>query len=40
MANLLDLDLERVLLWLFARCVQESADSAGLAETARRIAPP
>jgi streptomycin 6-kinase len=40
MANLLDLDLDRVLRWLFARCVQESPDSAHLAETARRIAPP
>jgi streptomycin 6-kinase len=27
MADLLDLDAERVLLWLFARCVQESPDS-------------
>jgi streptomycin 6-kinase len=40
MADLLDLDVDRVLLWLFARCVQESPDSAHLAETARRIAPP
>jgi streptomycin 6-kinase len=40
MADLLDLDVDRVLLWLFARCVQESPDSADLAEIARRIAPP
>src|SRR4029453_2323218 len=38
MADLLDLDVDRVLLRLFARCVQESPDSAHLAETARRIA--
>jgi streptomycin 6-kinase len=38
-ADLLDLDAERLLLWLFARCVQESSDWPGLAEVARRIAP-
>ena len=40
MAGLLDLDPERVLLWLFARCVQESPDWPELGEVARRIAPP
>jgi streptomycin 6-kinase len=39
MADLLDLDSDRLLLWLFARCVQESPDWPGLAEVARRIAP-
>jgi streptomycin 6-kinase len=39
MADLLDLDRDRVLLWLFARCVQESPDWPGLAEVARQIAP-
>jgi streptomycin 6-kinase len=39
MAGLLDLDPERLRLWLFARCVQESPDWPGLAEVARRIAP-
>lgn len=39
MADLLDLDRDRLLLWLFARCVQESPDSPQLAEVARRIAP-
>ena len=39
MADLLDLDKDRVLLWLFARCVQESADWPSLAEVARRVAP-
>jgi streptomycin 6-kinase len=39
MAGLLDLDPDRVLLWLFARCVQESPDWPALAEVARRIAP-
>jgi len=39
MADLLDLDRERVLLWLFARCVQESPDWPRLAEVARRISP-
>jgi streptomycin 6-kinase len=39
MAELLDLDADRLLLWLFARCVQESADGSPLAEVALRIGP-
>jgi streptomycin 6-kinase len=39
LAGLLDLDHERLRLWLFARCVQESAEWPGLAEVARRVAP-
>jgi streptomycin 6-kinase len=39
MADLLGLDRDRLLLWLFARCVQESPNWPGLAEVARRIAP-
>jgi streptomycin 6-kinase len=39
MAELLGLDRERLLLWLFARCVQESADWPSLGEVARRVAP-
>jgi streptomycin 6-kinase len=39
MAALLDLDSERLLLWLFARCVQESRDWPALADVARRLAP-
>jgi streptomycin 6-kinase len=39
MADLLGLDPERLLAWLFARCVQESPDWPELAEVARRIAP-
>lgn len=39
MADLLDLDGERLLLWLFARCVQESPDWPVLGEIARRVAP-
>lgn len=39
MAGLLGLDAERLLLWLFARCVQESPDWPALADVARRIAP-
>jgi streptomycin 6-kinase len=38
-AALVDLDAERLLLWLFARCVQESLTWPSLAEVARRIAP-
>jgi streptomycin 6-kinase len=38
MAGLLDLDPDRVLRWLFARCVQESAGCPALAEVARQIA--
>ena len=39
MADLLGLDAERLLLWLFARCVQESLDWPSLADVARRVAP-
>jgi streptomycin 6-kinase len=39
MADLLDLDRDRLLRWLFARCVLESLDEPALAEVARRIAP-
>jgi streptomycin 6-kinase len=39
LADLLDLDHERLLLWLFARCMQESLDYPQLAEIATRIAP-
>ena len=39
MADLLGLDADRLLLWLFARCVQESLDWPTLADIARRIAP-
>jgi streptomycin 6-kinase len=38
-ADLLGLDRERLVLWLFARCVQESPDSPNLAQVAHRIAP-
>jgi streptomycin 6-kinase len=39
MADLLDLDAERVRLWLFARCVQESISALPMRDLARRIAP-
>jgi streptomycin 6-kinase len=39
LAGLLDLDPDRLLSWLFARCVQESAEWPALAEVARMIAP-
>jgi streptomycin 6-kinase len=39
MAELLSLDGERLILWLFARCVQESADWPLHAEVARLLAP-
>jgi streptomycin 6-kinase len=39
MADELDLDVERLLLWLFARCVEQSPRRPDLAEVARRIAP-
>jgi streptomycin 6-kinase len=39
MADLLGLDPERLRLWLFARCVQESPEWPSLAAVARRIAP-
>ena len=38
-AELLDLDRDRLMLWLFARCVQESPDWPALADIARRVAP-
>lgn len=39
MADLLDLDAERLTRWLFARCVQESFDIPGAREAATRLAP-
>jgi streptomycin 6-kinase len=39
LANLLGLDLERLRLWLFARCVQESPEWPELAEVALLLAP-
>jgi streptomycin 6-kinase len=39
LADLLELDAQRLLLWLFARCVQESPGNAQLGELAARIAP-
>jgi streptomycin 6-kinase len=39
MAALLDLDPERVRLWLFARCAQESLHDVTMRELARRLAP-
>jgi hypothetical protein len=36
---LLDLDKERLLRWLFARCVVESAEWPELARVARLTAP-
>jgi streptomycin 6-kinase len=38
-AELLELDADRLLLWLFARCVQESAQFPSLADVARATAP-
>ena len=38
-AGLLELDASRLLLWLFARCVQESPHMPWLANVARQIAP-
>ena len=38
MADLLDLDPERVTRWLFARCVQESAGNRQLADVAASLA--
>jgi len=37
-ADLLDLDPDRLVTWLFARCVQESIDQPELREVAARIA--
>jgi streptomycin 6-kinase len=39
LADLLELDRDRLTLWLFARCVQESPDWPILADVARRLAP-
>lgn len=39
LADRLDLDADRLLLWLFARCVQESPDWPDLGDVARRVAP-
>ncbi len=39
LAGLLDLDERRLLLWLFARCVQESPGRPDLADVATRLAP-
>jgi streptomycin 6-kinase len=39
MADLLDLDRDRVRLWLLARCVQESLHDLTMRATARRLAP-
>jgi streptomycin 6-kinase len=39
MAHLLDLDPDRLRLWLFARCAQESLHDLTMREPARRLAP-
>jgi streptomycin 6-kinase len=39
LAGLLDLDPERVKLWLFTRCAQESVGDPSMREPARRLAP-
>ena len=39
MADLLGLDPDRLLLWLFARCVQESPEQPRLVEVAQQVAP-
>lgn len=39
MADLLGLDPDRLILWLFARGALESLDSPWLGEVARRLAP-
>jgi streptomycin 6-kinase len=39
LADLLDLDPERVRLWLFARCAQEALHDLSMREPARRLAP-
>lgn len=39
LAGLCDLDPDRARLWLFARCVQQSAEWPDLAPIARRLAP-
>ena len=38
MAALLDVDIERVRLWLFARCAQESLHDHTMREPARQLA--
>jgi hypothetical protein len=38
MGELLDVDPERVRLWLFARCVQESLHDLTMREPARELA--
>jgi streptomycin 6-kinase len=39
MGRLLDLDIERLRQWLFARCVQESVDQPHLQRVAADLAP-
>lgn len=39
MAQLLDLDAQRLDLWVFARCVLESINDPGLRNTAQQLAP-
>lgn len=39
MARMLELDPERVRLWLFARCAQESLHDLTMREPVRRLAP-
>jgi streptomycin 6-kinase len=39
LADLLELDADRLTLWLFARCVQESPNRPALQEVAARLAP-
>jgi streptomycin 6-kinase len=39
LADLLDLDRDRLALWLFARCVQEPPDWPRLADVAVQLAP-
>jgi streptomycin 6-kinase len=39
MAALLELDAQRVRLWLFARCAQEALHDVTMREPARRLAP-
>jgi hypothetical protein len=39
MAELLELDIERVRLWLFARCTQEALHDAAMRAPARVLAP-
>jgi streptomycin 6-kinase len=39
MASLLDLDIQRLELWLCARCVQESIHDPALRHIAQQLAP-